>query len=381
MSINCNICSRDLNPDNEISCDLCRGFVHTTCSDLSRIEIQCLKAKIRKLTYYCVSCSDFKQQLKKVHELTSLVCTLQNELRELKEQRNNNDCSKVDKDIPDVFMMEKIVQEVAEREKRRNNLIIFNVPELEGGSKADQVAADVALVTDILQVADISLARATPTRLGSEQPPKIENKLRLYSMEYCPYAHRVRLVLRTKNLDYDIVNINLINKPEWYANVHPEGKVPALDTEYPNPPLYPPQPLAIEKDKDVIQKIDPLVNTFNNIILGKEKKSLEEWKNELVPHLKIFDQELEKRGKKYFGGQNPGMVDYMLWPWAERAGTIAIVLGERLPFKSDELTNLRQWRKVMREHTVVEGIYNGPEKFYKSVLIKLGSLAPDYDAI
>lgn len=74
-------------------------------------------------------------------------------------------------------------------------------------------------------------------------------------------------------------------------------------------------------------------------------------------------------------------VDYMLWPWAERAGTIAIVLGERLPFKSDELINLRQWRKLMREHTVVDGIYNGPEKFYKSVLIKLGSLAPDYDAI
>lgn len=43
-------------------------------------------------------------------------------------------------------------------------------------------------------------------------------------MEYCPYAHRVRLVLRAKDLDYDIVNINLINKPAWYANVHPEGQ-------------------------------------------------------------------------------------------------------------------------------------------------------------
>lgn len=42
-------------------------------------------------------------------------------------------------------------------------------------------------------------------------------------MEYCPFAHRARLVLRAKNIDHDIVNINLIQKPEWYMNVHPEG--------------------------------------------------------------------------------------------------------------------------------------------------------------
>lgn len=70
----------------------------------------------------------------------------------------------------------------------------------------------------------------------------------------------------------------------------------------------------------------------------------------------------------------------MLWPWAERAGTIAIVLGERLPIGPDEFVKIRHWRKLMREHHVVDGIYHGPEKFYKSVLIKLGSLSPDYDA-
>lgn len=81
-----------------------------------------------------------------------------------------------------------------------------------------------------------------------------------------------------------------------------------LDKEYQNPPLYPSQPLAVEQDKELIQKINPLVDTFNNIILGKEKKSLDEWKNQLLSHLQIFDQELQNRGKKYFGGQNPGMV-------------------------------------------------------------------------
>lgn len=60
--------------------------------------------------------------------------------------------------------------------------------------------------------------------LGSVEPPRNEGLLRLYSMEFCPYAHRSRLVLKAKGIPHDIVNINLIQKPEWYFSIHPEGK-------------------------------------------------------------------------------------------------------------------------------------------------------------
>lgn len=59
--------------------------------------------------------------------------------------------------------------------------------------------------------------------LGSQKPEKVKDKLRLYSMEYCPYAQRARLVLLAKNVPHDIVNINLTNKPEWITEVHPDG--------------------------------------------------------------------------------------------------------------------------------------------------------------
>ena len=37
---------------------------------------------------------------------------------------------------------------------------------------------------------------------GSKNPPLIKGgKLRLYSMAYCPYSHRVRLVLAAKNVE------------------------------------------------------------------------------------------------------------------------------------------------------------------------------------
>ena len=233
---------------------------------------------------------------------------------------------------------------------------------------------------------------------GSVRPQNIEGKLRLYSMEYCPFAHRARLVLLAKNVPHDIVNINLINKPEWYKDVHPEGKVPALDIgskivvesldianhlddQYPEPSLYPAEPLAREQDRQLIKKIDPITSIFYNLILSQSKKTPREWLDEFTPHLQVFEDELNNRNTAFFGGNEPGMVDYMLWPWGERAGTIAIVLGEKLPVGSDQFLKLRAWIKAMRKISVVDSIYHGPEKFYKTVLFRTGSLPPDFDNI
>ncbi|EEZ99479.1 pyrimidodiazepine synthase [Tribolium castaneum] len=231
---------------------------------------------------------------------------------------------------------------------------------------------------------------------GSQQPPKIEGKLRLYSMQFCPYAQRARLVLKAKNIPHDIVNINLINKPEWYTKVHPEGKVPALDTgskivvesldiadfldaEYPNNnPLYSSDK---NRDKELIKKIAPITDLFYKCVAKTENKSLEEWAKAFVPHLEVFERDLAARGTTFFGGDKPGMVDYMLWPWGERAGTIAIAHGAQLPFGSDQFPCLRKWRKAMREDKICSEIYNGPEKFWKCVEMKLKNLPPDYDSI
>ncbi len=35
---------------------------------------------------------------------------------------------------------------------------------------------------------------------GSECPPLKENQLRLYSMRFCPYVRRAKLVLAAKNI-------------------------------------------------------------------------------------------------------------------------------------------------------------------------------------
>ncbi|XP_063910140.1 pyrimidodiazepine synthase-like isoform X3 [Zophobas morio] len=159
---------------------------------------------------------------------------------------------------------------------------------------------------------------------GSQQPPKVDGKLRLYSMEYCPYAQRPRLVLNAKNIPHDIVNINLLDKPDWYFKIHPEGIVPALDTgseivieslvisdfleeKYPKPALYPANPEAKKRDQELIEKIDPLLSVFFLCLWKKDLKTPEEWVEEFVPHLEVFESELGSRGTPFFGGSKPGM--------------------------------------------------------------------------
>ena len=46
--------------------------------------------------------------------------------------------------------------------------------------------------------------------------------------------------------------------------------------------------------------------------------------------MKYFETELKNRGTAFFGGnENPGMLDYMIWPWFERAEIVPL-MDERL---------------------------------------------------
>uniref|UniRef100_A0A3B3VJ96 GST N-terminal domain-containing protein n=1 Tax=Poecilia latipinna TaxID=48699 RepID=A0A3B3VJ96_9TELE len=63
-----------------------------------------------------------------------------------------------------------------------------------------------------------------------EPGPVPKDSIRLYSMRFCPYAQRTRLVLHAKGIKFDTINIHLRNKPEWFLEKNPLGMVPTLET-------------------------------------------------------------------------------------------------------------------------------------------------------
>ncbi|WP_285167035.1 glutathione S-transferase N-terminal domain-containing protein, partial [Mycobacterium tuberculosis] len=42
----------------------------------------------------------------------------------------------------------------------------------------------------------------------------------------CPFCQRVTLTLEEKKIPYDYKLVDLSNKPSWFLEVNPDGKVP-----------------------------------------------------------------------------------------------------------------------------------------------------------
>jgi glutathione S-transferase len=54
-------------------------------------------------------------------------------------------------------------------------------------------------------------------------------RLRLISFKLCPYVQRAAIVAAEKGIDFERVDIDLANKPDWFLAISPTGKVPVLE--------------------------------------------------------------------------------------------------------------------------------------------------------
>jgi glutathione S-transferase len=56
-------------------------------------------------------------------------------------------------------------------------------------------------------------------------------KFRLISFALCPYVQRAAILLAEKGVEFERINIDLANKPDWFLKLSPLGKVPVLVVE------------------------------------------------------------------------------------------------------------------------------------------------------
>ncbi|XP_066147819.1 pyrimidodiazepine synthase-like [Euwallacea fornicatus] len=232
---------------------------------------------------------------------------------------------------------------------------------------------------------------------GSKEPPgPTQGKLRLYSNRFCPYSQRVILVLDAKKIAYDVVNINLYSKPDWYYDKSPFGKVPAielengdviyesliiadyLDEKYRANILHSSDPLQKAKDRLLIEQFNRVVNTMTKVLSSIGKVSLAD--DEVVANgLSSFERELSNRGTLFFGGTKPGMLDLMIWPWCERAEILKI-FGNANLLKKDKYKKLLEWCKRMTHEAIVKRSMMDSDMHIK-YLQSYRAGRPDYDMI
>lgn len=71
---------------------------------------------------------------------------------------------------------------------------------------------------------------------------------------------------------------------------------------------------------------------------------------------------MTKRGTPYFGGNKPGFVDYMIWPWFERLSVIELKLQKEYNFNESRFPKITKWIALLKADSVVQSFYATPEQ-------------------
>src|SRR3712207_869040 len=116
----------------------------------------------------------------------------------------------------------------------------------------------------------------------------------IYSAVVCPFAHRSRLVLLEKGVDFELIEIDLQNKPERFTDISPYGKVPVikhgehrvwesaiineyLDEVFPDPPLLPRDPISKAQARIWIDFANTrLVPAYSNLLRNPDAQQQKE---------------------------------------------------------------------------------------------------------
>ncbi|CAL9097392.1 unnamed protein product [Musa acuminata var. zebrina] len=137
----------------------------------------------------------------------------------------------------------------------------------------------------------------------------------------CPFCQRVLLTLEEKNVPYELKLVDLSEKPQWFLEINPEGKVPVIDfgdgkwvpdsdvitaiieEKYPNPSLVTPAEYATVGSK--------ILSSFVKFLKSKDPTDGSE--QALLDEFHALEEHLKDHGP-FVNGEKISAVDLSLAP-------------------------------------------------------------------
>ena len=166
--------------------------------------------------------------------------------------------------------------------------------------------------------------------------------MNLYSGTTCPFSHRCRIVLYEKQMDFQVIDVDLFNKPEDIAVINPYNRVPVLvdrdlvlyesniineyiDERFPHPQLMPPDPIMRARARQLLFTMEH--ELFSHIdILEKNLKSAEKSRIHVRDRLTELAPIFTKQ--KHMLGDDFSMLDVAIAPLLWRLDHYGIELGK-----------------------------------------------------
>ena len=162
-------------------------------------------------------------------------------------------------------------------------------------------------------------------------------KYQLCSFKTCPWVQRAAIVLRAKQIPYDLSYIDRDNRPDWFLAVSPHSKVPVLlidgkealfesnaiaeylDETVP-PQLHPADPIARARNRAWTDYVPTLASSVSNAMYSDSESEFAQRAVKIEGPFGKVEDALAKRGNSgpYFNGEKLSLVDAAYAPFLQR---------------------------------------------------------------
>jgi glutathione S-transferase len=187
--------------------------------------------------------------------------------------------------------------------------------------------------------------------------------LTLYDAARCPYCARVRIVLAEKLVEYEVVEIDLSDRPAWIYTKNVTGRVPILEENgwllpesavimefleerYPEPALLPADPAERSLARLLIFRHSDFTDPYYALRREDEGAAAA-----FAAQLMKLDADL--RGRPWLGGRDYGLADIAYVPWILRARDVLGVSLEPYAALADWADRMIQRPAVAAEAELV----------------------------
>lgn len=228
---------------------------------------------------------------------------------------------------------------------------------------------------------------------GSQYPPLSNGTLRLYSMRYCPYAQRTRLVLDILKVPHEVVNIHLKSKPDWFLARNPFGMVPVLEQNdkivyesavcneyltdvYGSKGLIPADHYRKARARILMDNYGKVTDKFYGVMRASTDEDKKKAVEEMHKALDFYETSI---AGKYFEGDQPTILDMHVWPWFERMPMLEQLVGLKV-LPEERFPMLNAWMKTMHNLPAVQATRFSDDLHLEFIKPMLAGGVPNYDA-
>jgi len=163
------------------------------------------------------------------------------------------------------------------------------------------------------------------------------SRYQLCSFKTCPWVQRAAIVLRAKEVPYEITYIDRDNRPAWFLAISPHSKVPVLQIdgkealfesnaiaeyldETATPQLHPADPLARARNRAWTDFVTTFASAVSQTAYANTEEEFVARSAKIAEPFGKLNEALGKRGNAgpYFNGDKFSLVDAAYAPFLQR---------------------------------------------------------------